>query len=59
MKDNMQLVNFSELIWRKIRERQRMEGLSDEEFAIIANDAEWLDAHQLRTQQANTLGLLS
>ena len=35
MKDNMQLVNFSELIWRKIRERQKIEGFTDEEFASI------------------------
>ena len=36
-----------------------VEELSDEDFAIIVNDAEWLNAQQIRTQQANTLGLLS
>lgn len=36
-----------------------IDSLSDEDFAIISNDAAWMDAHQIRTQQANQLGLLS
>lgn len=36
-----------------------MEALSDEDFAIMANDAEWLDAHQIKVNQAKTLGLLA
>ena len=35
MKDDMQVINFSELIWFKIRERQKLEGLTDEELASI------------------------
>lgn len=35
MNNNGQSVNFSELIWRKIRQRQRIEGISDDEFALI------------------------
>ncbi|NDV63948.1 hypothetical protein D0T60_01625 [Bacteroides sp. 224] len=36
-----------------------IEKLNDEEFAIIANDAEWMHAQQIQSQQAKTLGLLS
>ena len=35
MNNNLQSVHFSELIWRKIRQRQRIEGISDDEFALI------------------------
>lgn len=35
-----------------------IETLSDEEFASLANEAEWLDAHQLKVNQARTLGML-
>jgi hypothetical protein len=33
--------------------------LDDEEFAIIANDADWLHANQLQIQQANAIGLMT
>jgi hypothetical protein len=36
-----------------------IESLSDEDFAIIANDAEWLDEHQIKVNQVKTLGLLA
>jgi hypothetical protein len=36
-----------------------IEELSDEEFAILVNDAEWMNAQQLQFRQAKTLGLLS
>lgn len=35
MNDNMQVIKFSELIWLKIRERQKLEGFTDEELASI------------------------
>ena len=36
-----------------------IEALSDEDFAIIANDAEWLHVQQIKVNQVKTLGLLA
>ncbi|PWB10542.1 hypothetical protein C5O72_07025 [Muribaculum intestinale] len=36
-----------------------IENLSDEEFAELANDAEWFNAQQMMVAQTQTLGLLS
>lgn len=36
-----------------------IESLTDEEFAQIANEADWLDAHQLKQQQVKALSLLN
>nr|DAY15564.1 MAG TPA: villin-like protein [Bacteriophage sp.] len=33
--------------------------MSDEEFAQIFNDAQWLHSQQVITQQANALGMIS
>ena len=35
MKNDKPLVKFSELIWKKTREHQRLEGISDEDLASI------------------------
>lgn len=36
-----------------------IEELTDEEFAILANDAAWFDAHQIKIAQTNTIAALT
>jgi hypothetical protein len=36
-----------------------IDNLSDEDFARISNDAEWLHKQQVVTRQVNALGLIS
>jgi hypothetical protein len=37
----------------------KIEDLSEEEFAILANDAAWFDSHQVQIKAANSLAALA
>jgi hypothetical protein len=36
-----------------------LDTITDEEFAILANDAEWLHTQQVQINQIKTLGVIS
>lgn len=37
----------------------KIDELSDEEFAILANDAAWFDAHQTQIKAVNSLAAMT